>query len=183
MLSGVTLHRSFGPGGTTLGVTVLDSYPTGAFWGIGAPASTAKKWRDPCAVLDEWNRNGWLSILHVPPHVKIPACTSVVSEQFSKSIAGQYLEGGARQAVIEVDKATRDAASKLLAAGGGKVVLPNGVTLEIRRSGWKNSNAAIGYGDIVIPAAGVVERLGVTERQIKVGRQVVQAAPKNERAK
>ena len=183
MLSGVTLHRSFGPAGTTLGVNVGQSYPIGAFWAIGTPASTATKWRDPCAVLDEWNRNGWLSILHIPSHVKIPACTSVVSEQFSKDIAGQFLEGGARQAVIEMDRTTADLAVKLAAAGGGKIVLPNGAILEIRRSGWTNTNGAIGYGDIVIPAAGVVERLGVSERQVKVVKQVAQAAPKNERAK
>jgi hypothetical protein len=39
----------------------------------------------------------------------------------------------------------------------------------VRQSGWKGINGKVGYGDEVIPGAGIVERLGVTEMQGKVG--------------
>jgi hypothetical protein len=182
MLSGVTVYRSFGKGGITHGVEVGESFPVGAFWGLGPAPASGKMWRDPAAVLDEWNRNGWLCIMHIPEHVKVPACVSTVSEQFSKDIAGQYLEGGARQAVIEHDQATREIVTRLVEAGGGKTVLPNGIEVEIRPSGWDGVNEKIGYGETVIPHASVVERLGITEKQTKLVRQTAQVAPKNQRA-
>jgi hypothetical protein len=183
MLSGVTMYRSFGPKGITHGVNVGESFPVGAFWGLGSPPAVGNMWRDPAAVMDEWNRNGWLCIMRIPDHVKVPACVSTVSEQFSKAIPGQYLEGGARQAVIEADQATRDIAAQLTEAGGGKAVLPNGVEIEIRPSGWNGVNGVVGYGETVIPNASVVERLGITEKQSKVVRQATQAASKDQRAK
>jgi hypothetical protein len=181
MLSGVTVYRSFGDEGVTNGVRVEKSFPIGAFWGLGEPPVSGKLWRDPAAVLDEWNRNGWLCVMRIPPHVKVPACVSTVSEQFSKKISGQYLEGGTRQAVIEHDQVTRDIVSQLAKSGGGKTVLPNGIEVEIRPSGWNGVNETVGYGETVIPYASVVERLGVTEKQSKVIRQAAQVASKNQR--
>jgi hypothetical protein len=182
MLSGVTVYRSFGEEGITHGIKVRQSFPTGAFWGIGPPPASGKFWRDPAAVLDEWNRNGWLCIMHIPEHVKMPACVSTVSEQFSKDIVGQYLEGGARQAVIEHDQVTRDIVTQLARSGGGKTVLPNGIQVEVRPSGWRQVNESIGYDETVIPYASVVERLGITEQQTKLAKQAAQVAPKNQRA-
>jgi hypothetical protein len=182
MLSGVTLYRSFGEKGVTHGVNVGKSFPTGAFWGLGEPPSLGKLWRYLAAVLDEWNRNGWLCIMRIPEHVKVPACVSTVSEQFSKKISGQYLEGGTRQAVIEIEQSTRDIVDRLVDAGGGKTVFPNGIEVEVRPSGWSNVNGIEGYGETVIPYASVVERLGVTEQQTKLVRQSAQVAPKNQRA-
>jgi hypothetical protein len=182
MLSGVTVYRSFGKNGVTHGVKVKESFPIGAFWGIGPPPTSGKMWRDPAAVLDEWNRNGSLCIMRIPAHVRVPACVSTVSEQFSKEIAGQYLEGGARQAVIEHDQVTRDIVSRLAEAGGGKAILPNGIEVEVRPSGWDSVNETIGYNETVIPYVSVVERLGVTEKQTKFVRQMAQVAPKNQRA-
>ena len=121
--------------------------------------------------------------MHIPANVKVPACVSTVSEQYSKSISGQYLDGGMRQAVIDFDKTVFDMVKKLTKSGGGKMVLPNGITVEIRPSGWTGHNGAIGYGSVVIPYASAVERLGVTERQSKVVQQSAQAATKNEREK
>jgi hypothetical protein len=132
-------------------------------------------------VLDEWNRNGWLCIMHIPEHVKVPACVSTVSEQFSIKIPGQYLGGGTRQAVIEHDAVTRDIVTRLADSGGGKAILPNGIEVEVRPSGWDSVNEAIGYGETVIPHASVVERLGVTEKQTKLVQQAAQATPKTQR--
>lgn len=178
---GVTLFRSFGPGGKTHGVDVGKSNPGGFWWGIGDAPKTAEEWRQKYAVLDEFNRNGMVAMIHIPPggKVKVPACTSTVSEQFSKDIAGQYLEGGGKQAAIDFalapDLAEVSASLKMLAKrGGGIDKLPNGVVLEVRQSGWKGINGKVGYGSEVIPGAGVVERLGVTEMQSKVGQTSVQ---------
>lgn len=174
MLSGETLFRAFGPAGSTKGLKVGQSYPVGAFWGRGQPPKTAKEWRETCAVLDEWNRNGWLSIVNIPPGVKIPACTSTVSEQFGKQL-DQYLPGGGQQAVVTdgFDALVRQATDRLFAQGGGtaKVTMANGQTIEVvvKQSGWKGINGKVGYGDDVIPGAGVVERLGISEHQLKLG--------------
>jgi hypothetical protein len=183
MVSGVDLYRSFGPKRVTLGVEVGKTHPAGGFWGIGPPPTSAKNWRDPAGVLDEWNGNQWLCVIHIPPGVNIPACVSTVSEQFGKVIPGQYLEGGARQAVIAIEDQVSNLANKLAQSGGGKATLPNGVTVEVRGSGWKDVNGTIGYEEAVIPFASFVERLGVTEKQAKVVRQVGQAAAKHQRTK
>ncbi|MDE1999986.1 MAG: hypothetical protein KGI52_13800 [Burkholderiales bacterium] len=178
---GVTLFRSFGPGGTTHGVDVGKSNPGGFWWGVGDAPKTAEEWRQKYAVLDEFNRNGMVAIIHIPPggKVKVPACTSKVSEQFSDKIAGQYLEGGGKQAAIDFALApdladVSDRLKTLVDMGGGKVKLTNGVVIEVRHSGWKGINGKVGYGTEVIPGAGLVERLGVTETQSKVGQAGVQ---------
>lgn len=180
-LTDVVLYRSFGPGGQTRGVTVNPSYPSGAYWGVGAPPATGKEWRQGAAVMDEWNRNGWLTIVRIPAGVNVKGCTSIVSEQYSKAIAGQYLEGGSKQAFITEFSAHQAVFDNLLASGGGKTVLSNGIEIEIRPSGWRSVNGRVGYGHDVIPHAGMVERLGVTERQSKVTTQVAQAAAKQHR--
>jgi hypothetical protein len=182
-LTSQTLFRAFGPGGTTHGVAVGKSNAIGPYWGVGKPPATADKWRGPCAVLDEWNRNGWLSIITVPKGVEIKACTSTVAEQFGKELPGQFLEGGAKQAYIEAffDKIFVDATDKLYKRGGGRITLSNGIVIEVRQSGWKGINGKLGYGDATIPKASVAERLGVTEREKKVVRQGTQAVAKTSR--
>jgi hypothetical protein len=124
-----------------------------------------------------------LSIVHIPEHVKVPGCVSTVSEQYSKEIAGQYLEGGARQAVIQHEKEVVDLINRLAKSGGGKASLPNGVTVEVRGSGWVKPNETVGYDEIVIPHASMVERLGVTEKQSKMLKQSAQAGLKKNRDK
>jgi DNA-binding transcriptional regulator YdaS (Cro superfamily) len=191
VLSGESLYRAFGPEGVTHGVHVDTSSAIGAFWGRGAPPKTAKEWREKCAVLDEWNRNGWLSIVNIPPGVKIPACTSKVSEQYGKKL-GQYLEGGGEQAVVTAffDHLVKEAAIALFAKGGGKakIVMKDGQTIEVvvKQSGWKGINGKVGYGDTVIPGAGVAERLGLSEHQLKLSaegaRQVAHGGVRRENA-
>jgi hypothetical protein len=181
MLSGVAVFRSFGPEGITHGVKVGRTNPGGVYWGIAHAPASVEEWRGPFAVLDEFNRNGMVSIVHYPSHVKVPACVSTVSEQYGRKISGQYLEGGARQAVIEHEKQVIDLINELAKSGGGKATLPNGVTVEVRESGWAKPNETVGYDEIVIPHAGVVERLGTTEKQSKVLKQTAQAESKKER--
>jgi hypothetical protein len=178
---GVTLFRSFGPGGTTHGIDVGSSNPGGFWWGVGDAPKSAEDWRQKYAVLDEFNRNGMVAIMHIPPggKVKVPACSSTISEQFGDKIAGQYLEGGGKQAGIDFKLApdlsrVADVLDGLVKRGGGKAKLPNGIELEVRSSGWKGINGKVGYGSEVIPGAGLVERLGVTEMQGKVTQTGVQ---------
>ena len=180
-LAGETVFRAFGEAGSTHGAAVGKSFPTGLFWGRGKVPTTAEEWRQLCAVLDEWNRNGWLCFVHIPKDVKIPASTSTVAEQFSKKIPGQFLTGGAQQAAIAFEKTVADAANTLFAKGGGKLTLSNGMVVEIKQSRWHGINGKIGYGQTVIPGASVVERLGVTELQTKAAQQTTIAAAKNER--
>lgn len=173
---GAVLFRAFGPAGSTHGFAVGESYAKGFWWGMGEVPKTATEWRQKSAVLDEWNRNGMVAVIRIPPggKVKVPACTSTISEQFGKDIAGQYLEGGGKQAGIDFalapDLAEVERTMKtLLDRGGGKATLSSGVVVEVRQSGWKGINGKVGYGDEVIPGAGIVERLGATELQTKVG--------------
>jgi hypothetical protein len=177
---GAVLFRAFGPAGATHGVEVGASRPASFWWGVGEAPKTAEEWRKHYAVLDEWNRNGMVAIVRVPRggKVRVPACTSTVSEQFGKDIAGQYLEGGGKQAGVDFKLApdlsdVTDTMERLLKRGGGKATLPNGVVVEVRQSGWKGINGKVGYGADVIPGAGVTERLGVTELQSKVGETAV----------
>lgn len=183
IIHGETLFRSFGPKRLTHGKVVGDSNPIGAYWGRRKPPATPEEFRGPYAVLDEFNGNGWLCLMHIPSHVRVPACTSVVSEQFSKKIAGQYLEGGGSQAVIEAffEKEILEATSVLYKKGGGKEILPNGVVIEVQNTEWKGANGTIGYGENVIPGAAVIERLGITERQTKIASQAAQGSAKNVR--
>lgn len=178
VLSGETLFRAFGPEGTShTGFKVDESSAISMWWGRGEPPKTAQEWRQFYAVLDEFNRNGWLSVMHIPSNVKLPACTSTVSEQYSKAIPGQFLEGGGKQAAIDSRSAMMaevdTAAKKLYSKGGGKATLPNGITIEVKQSGWSGINNKIGYADTIIPGASLTERLGVTEIQGKVAQESV----------
>jgi hypothetical protein len=178
---GAVLFRAFGDAGSTHGVKVDATKPASFWWGMGEVPKTATEWRQKYAVLDEFNRNGMVAVIRIPPggKVKVPSCTSTVSEQFGDKIAGQYLEGGGKQAAVDFSLAPDLAdvgakLEKLAKMGGGKLTLKNGVQLEVRHSGWSGINGKIGYGSEVIPGAGVVERLGVTELQSKVGQTGMQ---------
>jgi hypothetical protein len=190
ILSGETLFRSFGPKGKTHGVDVAKSNPIGMWWGRGTPPKTAAEWRGSFGVLDEFNRNGWLSVIHIPPGTKLPACTSTVSEQYGKAISGQFLEGGGKQAAIDklFESKVQAVADHLAAVGGGKATLQvsldgvlKDIAIEVKQSGWSNINGKFGYFDTIIPGASMTERLGITEIQSKIATQTAQGAAKHER--
>ncbi len=99
---GEQLFRVFGPKGKTHNFEVWQSYAAGnpkgphAFWGLGKAPETAEEWRKvKGAVLDEWNRDGFIVVGTVGESGKVKACTGKIAEQGGKDILGQYLPGAA----------------------------------------------------------------------------------------
>ncbi|MDY7578246.1 hypothetical protein RGU70_07925 [Herbaspirillum sp. RTI4] len=188
MLSGETLFRAFGEKGRVGSVPVSESEAIGVYWGRGPSPTTAEEWRKFYAVIDEWNLNGWLTLVRIPPGAKVPACTSTVSEQYGKSLSGQFLEGGGKQAVITAffEKEMVALAKRLQAEGGGSgsVKLANGswINVEIRKTQWENVAETTGYDTKVIPGASMTERLGINEIERKILRETVKQGPKEQRA-
>ncbi|WP_406848303.1 hypothetical protein, partial [Xanthomonas citri] len=57
---GEYFFRAFGEEGVTHGLKIRESSAGGAWWGIGEAPKNAQEWRPPTAVLDEFNRNGFI---------------------------------------------------------------------------------------------------------------------------
>lgn len=177
--AGEKIYRFFGPGGTTHGTTINQSFPGGNWWGLGEPPKSAKEWRLPCAVLDEFNRDGFMVVATVPPKISIKAAVGTVSEQAGKNIAGQFLPGGAIQAVIEfgqAGKATLAAKAQEVIATGkpAKWLDPaSGLMFDIKPTGWKDANGIWGYVRTPGPATIQTARLGTREMATKKSREVV----------
>ncbi|PKO38684.1 MAG: hypothetical protein CVU31_18535 [Betaproteobacteria bacterium HGW-Betaproteobacteria-4] len=171
MKPGEEMYRFFGPKGVTHGELIGDTAPGGGWWGLGAPPKTAKEWREKAAVLDEWNRDGYLLVAKVTDENAVKACVGKISEQMGKEIPGQYLGGGGLQAVIEMDKATKaalkSAGDAAIATGKPQTVKTAGMTFELRPTGWTDANGIWGY--IHMPGAGTVQtaRLGAREQAAK----------------
>lgn len=170
---GEKVFRFFGPEGVTHGFEVRSSNPAGAWWGLGEAPKSAAQWRKDAAVLDEFNRDGFIVTGTVPAGADIKACVGVVSEQFGKNIPGQYLAGGAHQAVIHWDATLK---AKIIAAGNEvmktqkavKVVDPHtGMIFEVAATGWKDSNGVHGYFHLPGPGAVQTAKLGARERASK----------------
>jgi hypothetical protein len=150
---GERIFRVFGPEGHTHGVFVKKSYASGrpggnSFWGLNDVPKNASDWRHGSAVLDEWNRDGFIVVGTVMKGHSIPACSGLIAEQTGKSIGVQYLKGGAKQAMIKLDvdvaKELSAAAEKALQSGR-EVIEAGGVRWEIQATGWKDVNGEHGY--------------------------------------
>lgn len=175
---GEQIFRFFGPEGVTHGTQVKQSYATGTWWGLGPPPKTAKEWREKCAVLDEFNRDGYVVVATVPAGGEIKAAVGTVSEQSGKKIPGQHLAGGSTQAVIHLD----DAAKKALSAQADEVIRSgrpqvwtdpvSGMMFEIRPTGWPDANGIHGYLEMPGPATVQTARLGAREEATKENREV-----------
>jgi hypothetical protein len=151
-------YRFFGPGRTSVtprGVTVTtkESRAGGAWWGVGDPPPTsAKEWREFCAVMDEWN-DGAFRVRAIPPaHPKQPVkgVFGTVSEQ-SSTKTGQYLPGGYPQAVMDFPNNTMN---ELTAYGRAAMAdgLPRrfecpitGFRFEIDPVNWPDAHGVHGY--------------------------------------
>jgi hypothetical protein len=151
---GEKIFRVFGPEGSTHGTRVEMSLPVGApseqpsFWGLNRIPTSAESWRQGWAVLDEWNRTGFIVIGTVLDGHALRACTGVIAEQTGTRIS-QYLRGGARQAMLAIpshvgamlnaigERVTETCAAEVVEAGG--------VRWEFRATGWTDANGRHGY--------------------------------------
>jgi hypothetical protein len=177
---GEQIYRYFGKGGSTHGVAVGDTSSGGAWWGLGHSPSTAKEWREKSAVLDEWNRDGFVVTGKIgKPGPK--ACVGTISEQAGKNLPGQYLEGGGTQAFFFMNKDVQAQINYL-----GKRVMKTGKTyhwtdqatgmvFELKPTGWTDANGIWGY--IRGPSAGQVATVNLAKDELadKKSKEVVVA--------
>lgn len=173
------IFRFFGPEGVTHSHNVRTSHASGAWWGIGPAPKTAKEWREQAAVLDEFNRDGFFVVGKVDGPNPPKAVVGTVAEQSGTHLPGQYLPGGATQAVVEWDKSTSDylyaLGKKVMDSGKAEVWSDavSGITFHIRPTGWKDANGIWGY----LPTAGTglvqTSRLGAREQATKDNREVI----------
>lgn len=178
-LAGKKLYRAFGnpskhapyPGGSKAG----GRQP--AFWGVGEVPKSAEEWRTRSAVLDEWNGNGFLAIVHLPAdlpaHMDLKAWSGQIAEQYGEKVPTQYLEGGGQQLVVDLGELADEitAAGELLKQGKlPPTISKNGVTVELRATNWTNIEDVYGYSkfDENVRGAAQTRRLGTEEIQTKV---------------
>lgn len=168
--NGEEVYRLFGPGGTTHRVKVDTSYPSGQWWGLGAPPSTAKEFRELGGVLDEWNRDGFMVVGRVTGAKGAKSIVGTISEQSGKKLGAQHLGGGGTQAVFELTDATKaklsDMAEEVLAGGTPKPWTDpsSGIEYTMRATGWSDANGVWGY--VQMPGPGKVQTARLAAREL-----------------
>jgi hypothetical protein len=169
---GERFFRVFGPGDKTFGIPVDRSYASGrpggnSFWGLNDVPRNAEEWREGSAVLDEWNRDGFIVIGTVLPGHTLPACTGLIAEQAGVKIGSQYLRGGGKQAMLklpeDVAKELSQAAEKAEKTGHATVEV-GGVRWELKATGWLDANEVHGYQQA--PGIGSVQTERLAKRTI-----------------
>lgn len=147
---GEEIYRFFGKEGSTHGVAVDGTSSGGAWWGLGKAPSNAKEWREKSAVLDEWNRDGFVITGKIgKPGPK--ACVGTISEQSGAKLAGQYLEGGGTQAFFFMRDEVKNQINYLgkRAMKTGKTYKwtdeATGMVFELKPTGWTDANGIWGY--------------------------------------
>ena len=167
---GERVFRIFGPEGTSYGTKVGPSNPAGnrlgspSFWGLNDVPSSAELWRQGSAVLDEWNRNGFIVIGTVLGGHSLPACTGLIAEQAGTEIGSQYLRGESKQAMLDlpvkVAEELNQRGARMVKAGGSEVLVEGGVRWEMRATGWDDVNGVYGYLNMPGPGTVQTARLG-----------------------
>jgi hypothetical protein len=175
--AGERIFRVFGPKGKTHGVDVLDAFSGGSparlggpsFWGLGEVPTTAERWRQGSAVLDEWNRDGFMVVGQVLPGRPAPlrGCTGVIAEQQGDKIGVQYLRGGDKQAILEIPadvaKALNQLGEDVQKTGKAIKAEIGGISWDIRPTGWQDVNGIHGYFHMPGPGTIQTVRLGARE--------------------
>lgn len=176
---GERIFRFFGPEGTTHGKKINETFPGGAWWGLGSPPKSAKEWRERAAVLDEFNRDGFFVTGSVNGKIGPKAVVGTVAEQAGEMLPGQYLPGGATQAFFFLDKKVSDALEALgkKVIGTGKAATwtdeVSGLTFRIAPTGWTDANGVWGYKSPLGQGTVQTLRLGAREKATKENRQVL----------
>ena len=187
-MAGSTIFRAFG-NETALATKPGGSWAAGGFWGYQKVPGNAKEWRQLSAVLDEWNGNGFLVVLHLPEDLamRMPGTNAwhgKIAEQFGGDIPTQYLQGGGEQVIINLDEMLKKELNRIgeQVKGTGQPVSVevNGVKAEFYSSGWKDVEGVHGYSKpegIEPPYATFTRELHDDELRSKVkDRTIINAA-------
>lgn len=175
---GEKIYRFFGPERVTHGTKVDESFASGAWWGLGATPQTAKEWREPTAVLDGFNGDGFCVTTTIVGDKGPKAVVGTVSEQTGSKIPGQHLPGGATQAFFFLEKGFGDllrAAGQDFIKGTGpsKIIDPvTGMEFTFHKTDWKDANGIWGYFHTPGALAVRTERVQSRERATKENQQV-----------
>ncbi|UVV73825.1 hypothetical protein [Pantoea agglomerans] len=150
-MAGSTIYRAFG---NSTELAPSGSWAAGGFWGYQKVPGNAEEWRQLSAVLDEWNGNGFLVVLHLPEDLttRMPGTNAwhgKIAEQFGQKRTKQYLEGGGEQVIINLDEMLKTELNRIgeqvKATGQPASVEINGVKAEFYPSGWKDVEGVHGY--------------------------------------
>lgn len=184
-MGGKTLFRAFG----NKSEFAKESYAAGGFWGYQKTPQTAEEWREFYAVLDEWNGNGFLVVLHLPEDfgTRMPGANAwhgKIAEQFGKYKPDQYLKGGGEQVIIDLDerfkRMVNNYGNQAKANAQTITVDIQGVKAEFYPSRWEDVSGKYGYSKpegIEPPYASNTRQLHDDELRSKVTqRSVVSAA-------
>jgi len=186
-LAGQTLYRAFGnPSKHAPWGSKAAGGRQPAFWGIGSPPKNAEEWRVRSAVLDEWNGNGFLAVVHLPSDfgTRMPtakAWAGQIAEQFGDKIPAQYLEGGGRQLVVDMGALATEITrigESVKASGTALTETINGVRVDFYPTNWTNVEDVYGYSKFSEDVSGSARtrRLGSDEIQTKVANSKTIAA-------
>ena len=191
-MAGSTIFRAFG-NETALATKPGGSWAAGGFWGYQKVPGSAEEWRQLSAVLDEWNGNGFLVVLHLPEDLatRMPGTNAwhgKIAEQFGQKRANQYLEGGGEQVIINLDEMLKTELNRIgeqiKASGQPASVEINGVKAEFYPSGWKDVEGVHGYSKpegIDPPYATYTRELHDDELRSKVKERAIINAARVER--
>lgn len=188
-LAGKKLYRAFGnPSKRALwGSKAGGRQP--AFWGLGEPPRNAEEWRQRAAVLDEWNGNGFLAVVHFPADLaeRMPGAkgwAGRIAEQYGTRIPSQYLEGGGQQLIIDLGPLVHGITEAGERLKKGESVAPiewNGIRVELNPTNWENVEGRYGYSRFVddFSHATRTRRLAADEVQTKFANNKITAAARS----
>ncbi|TNV23003.1 DUF4112 domain-containing protein [Buttiauxella sp. B2] len=150
-MAGSTIYRAFG---NPTDLASKGSWAAGGFWGYQKVPGSAEEWRKLSAVLDEWNGNGFLVVLHLPEDLatRMPGTNAwygKIAEQFGDKRPAQYLEGGGEQVIINLDVMLKNELNRIgeqvKATGQPTSVEFKGVKAEFYPTIWQDVNGVHGY--------------------------------------
>lgn len=150
-MAGSTIYRAFG---NPTDLAPKGSWAAGGFWGYQKIPGNAEEWRQLSAVLDEWNGNGFLVVLHLPEDfaARMPGSNAwygKIAEQFGVKRSAQYLNGGGEQVIINLDDTLKSELNRLgeqvKASGAAVSAEINGVKAEFYPTNWEGVNGIYGY--------------------------------------
>ena len=150
-MAGCTIFRAFG---NPTDFAPNGSGAAGGFWGFQKVPANAEEWRRFSAVLDEWNGNGFLVVLHLSEDLatRMPGTNAwhgKIAEQFGQKRTTQYLEGGNEQVIINLDQTLQDEVKRIgeqVKVTGQPVRAEiNGATAEFYPTNWQEANGRYGY--------------------------------------